>query len=180
VRSNDPILEHLTELLVTTERLLRQTGPAPSQPQLIREGTGPVTQLGELDRAQRDLLHHAAWFVFRGDPSIGDLILAGRVHEARVMRYGHEAMWRLVDDLGWRFQDPRQTFSLTLTETQAAAALASIQTSAHGAGERTDHLRDNATAGREHNKAVVKLCRELLAQLPDEIVAHVSQPGRRS
>lgn len=57
-----------------------------------------------------------------------------------MLRQALEAMWRLMDDLGWRTDDNRDLYALTLSAAQAGVAIMAIQISAQIASDRTDHL----------------------------------------
>lgn len=151
-------------VIAAAKQLLRRTGPAPDPAPLVAADR-PPTRLRPLTRLERNRLHRATWFAARGTPTITAVIRLGAITEARGLRTAAEAQWRLLDDLGWPFETRQEPFALTLPDAQVAVALGSIQTSGHGAGDHTDHLREDPDAGRAHNQQVVLTCRRLLAEL---------------
>lgn len=65
--------------LQAAERLLKRTGPAPDRAPLVLADDAPPTRLKALTGDERDVLHHGAWFEFRGVPSLTAPIVMGAI-----------------------------------------------------------------------------------------------------
>lgn len=138
-----------------------------------------------LTSEQRGLLHRAILNDLARLSAIPDLVRAGRIKLARVLRTRYEAQWRLLDDLGWPCEDPRKTIELTLPDPVFARALSRlmIDTGMHALdfAERVPYAdAAERAAALEHDRNVFTLCEELLNELPIAARAEAAElfPGK--
>jgi hypothetical protein len=169
----DAHLTHCVSVLAAAGSLIRRTGPAPDPAPLMPHDGGAPAALPDLMPAQRDLLYRATRQAFRNAPTLlTSHLYFDEVAQAKAARAHCESMWRLLDDLGWKPEDPRERFPLTLSAVQAALALARVQVDA--SAHARDHADDaTATDAIEQDYRVAALCHELLYALPAGTAAAV-------
>lgn len=116
-------------------------------------------------RAERDALWQLVHMLLA---SIGDIFTAvdaGAVNEARMLRHRYRDLLRLLDDLGWRFEDAGAEFAITMDPDALMRALARLHE--HAIDLIYEHADGRGIDAEAFRMAVigVSACDTILTQL---------------
>lgn len=133
-------------------------------PRAPRRAESPLA----IRRAQRDVLRRQVITELTG---IGDVYLAveaGQWGTALRLRERHEDAMRLLDDLGWREDDPAEEFAITTDAARLTRCLAQLgDRAAQTIAQYVETVADDRCEV-SHATSVMSACSEILAQLADQ------------
>lgn len=121
--------------------------------------------LRTIGRQERDALHYVArgwledWWMPEG------LLRHNKVEAALAERRDLERLFRLLDDLGWALADPRESFTLTMPDTELSTLLSGFRYSALR-GIELDVTSDISPEWCEEDVDTVWACNTVLAEAP--------------
>ena len=132
-----------------------------------------------IGRDERDALYHAIRRDLRYLAYIAEALADARPTVAAMLASRYRAQLRLLDDLGWAPQDPRERFELTLPKPDLARAmlrllngvvLAALDRSDQPDGGATDH------AVVERDRLAAAICRAVVGEIDPAIVRDAAEP----
>jgi hypothetical protein len=100
--------------------------------------------------------------------SIGDTAVdAGAVNEARMLRHRYRDLLRLLDDLGWRFEDAGAEFAITMDPDALMRAAVKTTTVRFDAETWADIERESEALGVAHAEFIRGAVHRRLGRLAD-------------
>jgi hypothetical protein len=127
----------------------------------------PVT----ITREQRTALYEEAIADLSDTTDLYHVLSLGKYDEARRLRWEYDAIYRLIDDLGWNPADPGEQFAITMSDSQLAQVVRRIMRLASDRlasyVERRPGLDpdEDPLGMARHTSVVTTLCTDLLEQL---------------
>lgn len=122
-------------------------------------------------REQRTVLYEEAIVDLADTTDLYHALERGRYDEARRLRWEYDAVYRLIDDLGWNPSDPGEQFAITMSGSQLAQVLRRVMRLASERLAAYVERRPGLDPGEDplgmarHCSAVTALCDRLLSEL---------------
>jgi hypothetical protein len=130
-----------------------------------------------IGRDERDALYQAIRRDLRFLSYLAEALADARPTVASMLASRYRAQLRLLDDLGWAPEDPRERFELTIPEPDLARAmlrlLNGVVLAALDRGdqdERADH------AAVERDRLAAAICRAVVGEIDPAIVRDAAEP----
>lgn len=130
-------------------------------------------------REERDALYHAIRRDLRFLGCLAEAVADGRPAVSAMLASRYRAQLRLLNDLGWAPQDPREQFELTLSEPDLARALlrllngvvlAALDLGDQPEGQPADH------AVAERDRLAAAICRAVVGEIDPASVRDAAEP----
>jgi hypothetical protein len=119
-----------------------------------------------IDREQREALRSFVLTALGLASDVDHMLRHGKTAEARRMRKQFEASLRLLDDLGWESDDPRQRFGLTMPSEELGGYLRELWELA--SGFLAEEILEAVNPSIPQAALAVKTCEQVLSELGRE------------